>query len=183
MEKEYFIIDVESGDILDVVLLAEGDDVPDDHKQGWGTSRSFHKPVWCFETNDWKEGLTADEILAPMKQAKIEELSAQCQNVIMTGFEHNGDFFQFNDKDQANFNQQLSLMLLDDTIASVLWKTENNGVKNFPRQDFIEVCKAGERHKRNSIGRYWQLKEYVTSHTFGSKEELNAVHFNMVLPS
>jgi len=101
----------------------------------------------------------------------------------MYGFMHNGDLFQFNDKDQANFNQQLSLMILDESIQSVLWKTENNGVKNFSREDFIEACKAGERHKRNSIGQYWQLKEYVLNTNFSSKEELEAVNFGFTIPT
>lgn len=177
MEKEYFVIDVENGNILDVVLLGEDEVVPEDHKLGWGTSRSFYNPVWDFELNDWVEGKSFEEILAPIRENKATELSAECESVIKYGFYHEGDFFAFYDKDQANFNQQLSLMLIDGTITSVLWKTENNGIKSFNREQFIAICKAGEQHKRQHIGRFWQIKEYVMKHPFNSVDELQSIAY------
>jgi hypothetical protein len=112
------------------------------------------------------------------RQMKVIELNDECTKAIHSGFEHNGNTFQFNEKDQSNFNQQLSLLLLDATINEVQWKTENNGVQLFTREQFIETCKAGELHKRNSIGQYWTLKEIVLTHDFKSVEEVNAINFN-----
>ena len=69
-------------------------------------------------------------------------------------------------------------MLLDSTLESVVWKTENNGVKIFDRNHFIEVCKAGERHKRQMISKYWQVKNYVETTNFASADEINAINMN-----
>lgn len=141
----------------------------------------IYTPRWDYETKTWVESVTLSELLNPLREAKVDQLNNDCQIAITEGFEHNGDVFQFNDKDQVNFNQQLSLILLDDSLNEVVWKTENNGVKIFTRQEFIETCKAGEFHKRNNIGNYWQLKEYVMTHDFKSVEELNDINFNFVI--
>jgi hypothetical protein len=189
--REYHKIDLQTGERLDVLLFDdEATDengnpipVPEDLKLGWGGDRGFYNPKWDFELNDWVEGKPLEEILQPIRQQKVIELNRQCEEAICKGFEHNGDFFQFNDKDQDNFSQQLSLLLLDPSIDSVVWKTENNGVKVFTREQFIEACKVGEHHKRNNIEHYWQLKEYVLTHPFNSVEELQSIDFSFTVPN
>lgn len=179
--KEYFKVDVE-GNILDVFLFEEGDVIPPDHYPGWGP-RPFYNPKYNVELGDWVEGRTVMEIIAPLLEAKATELSEQCETVIKYGFYHEGDFFAFYDKDQMNFGQQLSLMLVDDTIVTTMWKTENNGIKQFTREQFINICKAGERHKRENIGRFWQLKQYLLTHEFTSLDEFNAFNFGTEIPA
>lgn len=141
----------------------------------------MYTPRWDYESKTWVESVTLNELLAPLRELKVDQLNIECQEAITGGFEFEGDLFQFNDKDQVNFNQQLSLILLDETLNSIIWKTENNGVKVFNRQQFIETCKAGEFHKRNNIGRYWQLKEFVMTHDFKSVDELNSIDFNFIV--
>lgn len=182
--KEYIHIDLTTGRRLDVALFDdEIEAIPEDYKEGWGSDRRLFDPVWDFELNDWSESTSLEEILQPVREFKVDQLNQQCQDAIMKGFEYEGDFFQFNDKDQQNFNQQLSILLLDTEANQIVWKTENNGIKVFSREQFIETCKAGERHKRNSIGRYWQLKEYVLTHGFSSVEELEAINFDFEIPT
>ncbi|MCY8256443.1 DUF4376 domain-containing protein [Bacillus spizizenii] len=111
-----------------------------------------------------------------VRDSKIEELKNACNEAILAGFDYNGNHFQFNETDQANFTQQLTLLLLDSSVTEVTWKTENNGVITIPREEFIETCKAGESHKRNNTGHYWELKDYVNSLT--SIEEIQKVNFN-----
>lgn len=182
--QEYIQIDLETGRRLDVALFdSETDEIPDDYKLGWGNGRVFYDAVWDFDANDWKEGKSFDEILLPYREAKCVQLSQECEATIKDGFYSGDDYFAFQDKDQANFNQQLSLMIVDDTIDEVLWKTENNGIKLFTRQQFINICKEGERHKRFHIGRFWQIKEYVLTHPFKSIEEVQAVTYGTGIPS
>lgn len=129
---------------------------------------------WYFIDGELVEG--TDLILSNARQVKLNELNTECQSRILAGFEHDGNFFDFTEKDQANFNQQLSLLLLDPTDTSLItWKTENNGIQQFTREQFIETCKAGEVHKRMYIGRYWQLKAYVE--TLTTVEDIQAVTF------
>lgn len=181
--KEYHKVDLETGIVIDTCLFDdEIDIIPDDVKLGWGGDKGFHNPKWDLVANEWVESLSFAEILAPKIQHKINELSDQCNAAIENGYDYNGDFFQFNMKDQSNFNQQLSLLLLDPTITEVLWKTENNGVKMFTREVFIQACKYGETHKRNNIGHYWQLKQYIYTHAFESHEELEAIDYSFVVP-
>ncbi|XQD02728.1 hypothetical protein ACNSOF_21290 (plasmid) [Bacillus subtilis] len=115
-------------------------------------------------------------VLETAKRKKLEELNYECNQRILSGFEYEGYVFQFNEKDQANFLQQLSLLLLDDSVSTVVWKTENEGVQQFTREQFIEACKCGESHKRNNISHYWELKDYVNS--LNSVEEIQKVNFN-----
>jgi hypothetical protein len=180
--KEFHKVDLTTGERLDVLLIdVNNEGIPEDCKLGWG--EGFYNPKWDFELNRWVEGVTLAEIIEPMRQAKVSELNSQCTKAIETGFTFNGHFFQFNEKDQANFNQQLSLLLLDETVTEVQWKTENNGVQLLTRQQFIDTCKAGEVHKRNNIGHYWQLKQYVLTNDFETTEELQAINFDFVIPT
>lgn len=59
--KEYFKID-ENGNILDVTLLDESQEIPENHVLGWGQDRSFYKAIYNFDADDWIEGLTQEEI-------------------------------------------------------------------------------------------------------------------------
>lgn len=150
-------------------------DVPPDHEV-------LNNPsAYVYRNNE----LVKDDIYLSehAKQEKINELNEKCTNTIHTGFESGGNSYQFNEQDQANFNQQLCLLLLDATVNQVAWKTENNGIQTLTREQFIEACKAGEVHKRNNISHYWQLKTYVMTHTFSSVEEINAIDFSFVVPT
>lgn len=127
----------------------------------------------------YKDGALVKDHELELKTArseKIEELNAVCNMMILSGFSHNGDDFQFTETDQSNFNQQLSLLLLDDTLDVIVWKTENNGIKQFNREQFIDTCKAGELHKRKYIGQYWRLKAYVEALT--DIDSISNVNFN-----
>ena len=177
--NEYYKVDAH-GNILGAFLFEDDDVIPPDHYPGWG-GRAFYMPIYSRELGDWIEGLSIEEIMKPRREMKAAELSDQCETVIKYGFYHEGDFFAFYDKDQMNFGQQLSLMLVDETILTTLWKTENNGIKQFTRQQFIDICKAGERHKRANIGHFWQLKNYVLTHDFATVEELDAINFGTEL--
>lgn len=143
----------------------------------------FNSPHWCWLYSDSQLVLDEQVFIDKAREEKVLELNERCQEVIMNGFYHEGDFFQFNDKDQTNFNQQLSILLLDESVNQIVWKTENNGIKVFTREQFIETCKAGERHKRNSIGKYWQLKAYVLTAPFQSVQEITAIDFDFQIPS
>lgn len=99
------------------------------------------------------------------KKVQLERLSNECEVFIKGGFYSSATdaFYAFRDNDQQNFNQQLTMFLIDPTIESIFWKTEDKGVLSHTKEEFIQVCKDGEVHKRNAIGMFWELKEYILS--------------------
>lgn len=99
-----------------------------------------------------------------VRESKLRELADACQADILAGLHaSNGHTYQFDFKDQDNISQQLTLMLLDPTISVIPWKTMDSGIVNHTRAEFITVARDAEAHKRNNMGRYWQLEARVKS--------------------
>lgn len=127
------------------------------------------------------EEITVDMLIEYKKDLKLVALSAECNSRILDGFEYNGDFFDFSMEAQANFNQQLSFLLMDTEMNTIGWKTENNGTKLFTRAEFIAICKAGEQHKRKHISNYWKIKAHIIQTQFATPEELDAIDLDTVI--
>lgn len=118
-------------------------------------------PKWDFEAKQWVES-DPEKALQLDKDMAIYRLHAECTAYIENGFTHNGNFYAFSmAKDQANFNQQLTYLLANPNITQVEWKTENNGKVLLSRNEFFEVCGAGEVWKRSNMSDYWDLEAYI----------------------
>lgn len=123
------------------------------------------KPKWNYELKEWFEG-DAELALDHAKRMLLERYNAECTALIEEGFYHNGNFFAFSmSKDQANFAQQMTFLLLRPDVQSVDWMTENNGKKTLTRDEFFAVCGSGEIHKRKHMGLYWSLRDYINNLT------------------
>lgn len=96
----------------------------------------------------------------------IERLSEECETTIKQGFysQRMNCYFGFSDKDQLNFNQQLSLVIMDinNEVTEIAWKSEDKGVLLLSKEDFLAVCKEGEKHKRFHISMFWKIKNKIT---------------------
>ncbi|MFS0905817.1 hypothetical protein AB3N02_22600 [Priestia aryabhattai] len=126
-------------------------------------SKRLWKPKWDFQLKDWFEG-DAESALIERKTSILGQYNMECKEIIETGFYHNGDFFAFSMvKDQANFAQQMTFLLLRPDITTVSWMTENNGKKYYSREEFFAICGSGEMHKRKYMNDYWDLTEYITN--------------------
>lgn len=142
---------------------------------GWYTE-SFYKPRYDFSTQSWIEEMTVEEILEGNKARKIEELNSVCEAETLQPFQaSNGHLYEFDYKDQSNFNQQLSFLVLDPSINEIIWKTVDAGVIMHTRDEFIQVCKDAEEYKRGNISKNWQLKGLVNSAT--SLEEVELINW------
>ncbi|MEH7207618.1 hypothetical protein V7094_15470 [Priestia megaterium] len=118
-------------------------------------------PKWDFEAKQWTEG-DPEKALELDRNMAIDRLHAECTAYIENGFTYNGNFYAFSMvKDQANFIQQMSYLLLRPDIESVEWKTEDNGKVILSRDEFFAVCGAGEVWKRSNMSDYWDLEVYV----------------------
>lgn len=106
-------------------------------------------------------------ILVFNRNILINRLSNECNKKILDGFysETAQSFLAFSEKDQSNFTQTVSLILLnglkDKPDEIVPWKTENNGVMFFPVSHFLQIIGESEKHKKNNIANFWRIRSKI----------------------
>lgn len=121
--------------------------------------------------------LTADEryklldlsivTVEDLKQYKIAQLKELCSNSIYNGFTSSvkGYSFNFNELDQANFTQQLLLIVASNGnyTNTIKWKTKDMQVVDLTVEEFTTILGEAELHKRTEQNKYWQLESKVLS--------------------
>lgn len=114
--------------------------------------------------------------LEELKQARINLLKDECSQAIYDGFSSSlGYDFGFNPHDQVNFTQQMLLIVADtnNEITTIQWKTKNQGVVDFTKEEFLQIVEEAKQHKLNMQQRYWMKEELILiSHT---KEEIQSI--------
>ncbi|WP_088005592.1 DUF4376 domain-containing protein [Indiicoccus explosivorum] len=121
--------------------------------------------------NDTEKYAKLDKISTPiaeLKDARILKLKEECTAAIYAGFTSGTNEFGFNEKDQANFTQQLLLIVSGDT-ADIRWKTKNNGVQVFTVPEFQQVINDATAHKVTQQEKYWQLEAQVLAATLNAE--------------
>lgn len=134
--------------------------------------------------------LTADEryklldlstiTVEELKQYKIAQLKELCSNSIYNGFTSsvNGYSFNFNELDQANFTQQLLLIVASNGTYSIpiKWKTKDMQVVELSVDEFTTILGEAETHKRTEQNKYWQLEsQLISSLTIQEVDSINWV--------
>lgn len=97
-----------------------------------------------------------------LRFAKKEVLKNECTQAIYDGFiATNGNSYGFNEHDQANYTQQMILLMqdTDNLITSIPWKTKNNGVVEHSKSDFNQIIQDAKNHKLAMQQKYWNLEE------------------------
>lgn len=117
--------------------------------------------------------------LEELKQYKIAQLKELCSNSIYNGFTSSvkGYSFNFNELDQANFTQQLLLIVASNGTYNNLikWKTKDMQVVELTVDEFTIILGEAELHKRTEQNKYWQLESQLLSAT--SIEEINSINW------
>jgi hypothetical protein len=104
---------------------------------------------------------------------KLQQLKEECSRVIYEGFvAPNTHIYGFNDLDQANFTQQM-LLILQGSPGPFNWKTKDAGVVSHTLAEFQEVIGAAAGHKQVQQTHFWELEQalYQTQ----SKEEIDRI--------
>lgn len=125
-----------------------------------------------------------EALLEYHKKDKINELNEACEATILAGFycEANGHYYEFKVYDQLNFTQQYLLLISNpDFTGPIRWKTEDAGVVEHTREEFMTVCQTAELHKRGNIEKYWDLKAQVENAT--TFEDVNAIQWDPWTPN
>jgi hypothetical protein len=123
----------------------------------------FFRAKWNFEKRIWEEGEDFTVILNQRRNNKITDLKNKSQQVIFAGFysQTTGYNYDFELKDQLNFNMQYSYLTNNPDILNIYWSTNDYGKVSHDRDTFFSVCKDAEVHKRSSIEKYWNLKKQI----------------------
>lgn len=113
-----------------------------------------------------KEKATLEEV----RTAKFDALKEVCDNEILKGFYSPSmdATFGFSFTDQMNITQQMIVFILDP--APIMWKTEDKGLMEITKEQFIQIAYEAGAHKQKQIMRWWQLKAIVI--TAQTKEEI-----------
>jgi hypothetical protein len=136
-------------------------------------SQGFYRPKWDFEKLEWTEGNV--ELALEMTKINLkQQFKLDCNRLIETGFEYDGDRFYFDKDAQLDFTMQLTY--INAGIAegeNYTWKTLDNDVKIYTKEQFFEVCRAANNHYRENKGALWRLEVYIDGLT--SLDELNSL--------
>lgn len=124
--------------------------------------------------------ITKRDVISFLLECKIEKLLKEREAKIGKGFysEVTNYFYKFSVIDQGNFTQQLALLLIDNENNAIAWRTDKGAIVH-TRNEFIAVCKDGEKHKRKWMGLSWivesdliaNVKEYEQLFEIKSFEE------------
>jgi hypothetical protein len=111
-----------------------------------------------------------------LKSEKLNELNIACQSTILSGFVgSNGHTYQFDFKDQDNITQQMLFLVNDPTIATIDWKTIDAGIITHTRDEFLQMCKDADAHKRSNFAKYWTLEGQLDILT--TEEEIKNINW------
>lgn len=97
----------------------------------------------------------------------LTNFKQDCENTICEGFQSAtmNAFYEFSIKDQQNFNQKATDLLLKPTLDSVEWKTKDKGVLTHTRDQFITLLDEAGQHKEGYINNLWQIRQKFTTYT------------------
>jgi hypothetical protein len=113
-----------------------------------------------------KESSSIEEV----RMAKYNALKEQCDEHILADFYSSSTDAQygFSEIDQMNMTQQMILFFINP--GPIMWKTEDKGLVQLTKEQFIGVAFEAQRHKEKQIKHWWQLKANVLAAQ--TKEEI-----------
>lgn len=176
------LVQIVNGVVTDIIEgvenpVFEGDNITWGKGNGiWGYKGSYiTKPDWFYVNIGDELDLSHDENLRDVKDQKIGRLKRDCKNTILSSFvsQTTGHEYDFELKDQINFNMEYCLLLKNPNIPYIAWATNDAGTVTHTKEEFLGVCRDAEFHKRGNIGKYWTLKDQVETAT--TIEEVEAV--------
>ncbi len=114
----------------------------------------------------WKEYIRSE---------KLKELKNKSSLAILGNFTSatTGHIYEFEEHDQANFTQQMLLLVSNPAITTVDWKTVDAGVVTHTREQFFAVVGDADSHKRGNMTKFWTKEAQLNSAT--TLDEINAV--------
>lgn len=153
MLKQYYHVDDE-GYIIETYVLDDSD-VPPMYFEGWG--EGIEKPRWDFEKSKWVETRPTEEKLAELKNQKLREMGAACEQDIVGYFKATIDDveydFSFDSEAQSNFIGTMTLFTkgLISQIGWTAWKGGKALRLTLNEETFVQLAMLGFEQKDAKI--------------------------------
>lgn len=109
-----------------------------------------------FKASDNK--YSENDSLEKVIDIKIEELSSDCNNAIISGFDFNNEHYSFNLDDQSNI--QGSKILADAGIP-VPYHPDGGDCREYDPKEFLLLLMTATIHKESHLTYFNQLKQYI----------------------
>lgn len=121
--------------------------------------------------------ITDEVLLNHHKKLKADYLVDSVEQDILGGFtsDVNGHSYRTNRDDQINMIGQKDELTADETIATVMWKTEDAGYVEHTREDWLLIYREAFSNKKAKLMKYNTLKEQSSNAT--TDAELVAVQW------
>lgn len=183
MKKQYFNID-ENGYIIDSILLDPFVDfIPPNFIPAWEATKVLFTPKYCFETQEWIEGKSNEEILEQAKISKIQELEEACSSTLVGYFtvEINGQSYSFSADAEAQMNfERVDRAFEKSRITDYTWTCYLDGELtrlNLNAETFETVYFAYLNHISSNIEK---LRDFLSPLVKGatSIEEVKSIQWN-----
>lgn len=102
-------------------------------------------------------------------------MTNKCDQAINNGFtsQINGHHYRTTTDDQLNFFGQKDELSENETIATVMWKTEDVGYIEHNREDWLAIFQEGRQHKKAQLFKLDQLRQQVNACV--TKEEVEVI--------
>ncbi|MFE4029135.1 hypothetical protein ACFX4N_23560 [Priestia sp. YIM B13551] len=138
--------------------------------QGYPALASYQVDLIKQLTADSKDEelseLSDEDILEYCKILKNDFFKTTCEEKILEGFTaSNGHFYRTNRDDQINFIGQKDLLVANESLTTVPWKTEDVGYIVHTRDEWLQIYNEAFSHKQAQLFKYDNLKKQVMAAT------------------
>lgn len=134
---------------------------------------------YCLINDDIDpNSVTASQVTDFLKPYKITSLQTDFDLVVEGGFIYtNGDQFSFGYEQQNEFYQKQSLLLLNPLLSSVQVLTKNNGIKDYSKEEFINLITFANQFKDEQTKKIQMFVNQIKTTTYASIQELKEIKF------
>ncbi|MFQ3543665.1 hypothetical protein Q7A53_06235 [Halobacillus rhizosphaerae] len=110
--------------------------------------------------------VTSDYLLDYHKKLKINWLTEMSDETVMNGFESsNGHIYRTEGGDQFRMLATMVVMMINQNLTSINWKTEDAGYLPLSKEEFTTVFLEGFQHAHSTLEKYNTLKSNVENAT------------------
>lgn len=135
---------------------------------------------YCVVSDDIDPSAITVEFVADfLKPYKIAELTAACDLRIDRGFTYtNGDKFAYDVSTQNEFTQKQMSFFFYPNLTTAQVKTLNNGIKYYPKNDFMDLVLFANNFKDETQKRLSDLVDEINATKYQDITQLKYITFS-----
>lgn len=133
----------------------------------------------AYDAWEDEHGIKPEDELKAAKEAKIQEMSDTCADVIVAGIDYNGSHYSMTVEDQLNMASLLSQ--IQNGEAVVPYHADGEECRFYQANEFLGLTDAVTYHKLYHESYFNSLRIYINS--MSTVEEVNAVEYGVEIPA